>query len=240
MKKDLFKLKDYQDVILEIRMINRELSTYPESVKLLENRLKESEATHNQIKTELEGNLHQQTTKESYLELCKTNLEKFERDLMEVTNQKEYSAVLKEIDNTKKEIQETESAIIGLMDKIIKEEEEQKAISLTITEVNAEHESALEIFTSENEFKVNRKKQLMEAKKELENTIAKASMKKFVVIAKKRGGVAIANVVEECCSACNMKIRPQIINEMKKRPNSIYTCDSCQRVLIIKPDEENS
>jgi len=239
-KKDLFKLKEYQDVILEIRMLNRELSTFPESIKVLDNKLKESKATLIELETSLEENQSQQKIKESYLELCKTNLEKFEHDLMEVTNQKEYAAALKEIDNMKKETQETENAIIELMDTVKKQIEEEKEISVTSKEVSEEHEKALGIFTNENESKVKRKNELMKMKGKLEKEIAKPSMKKFVVIARKRGGVAIAKLVNECCSACNMKIRPQVINDMKKKPNNIYTCDSCQRVLLIDPDENDS
>jgi predicted nucleic acid-binding Zn-ribbon protein len=238
-KKDLLKLQEYQNVILEIRMLNRELSTYPESVKLLETKMEEAKKLLGEIETSLSENKEQQKAKESYLELCKTNLEKFEHDLMEVTNQKEYAAVLKEIDNTKKEIQETESAIIELMDTIKKQEEEEKAVSSSLKEVSKEHEKALSVFTTENQSKVKRKDDLMKQKTELEKIISKPSMKKFVVIAKKRGGIAIAKVVNDCCSACNMKIRPQVINEMKKRPESIYTCDSCQRVLIINVDEDD-
>jgi predicted nucleic acid-binding Zn-ribbon protein len=47
-----------------------------------------------------------------------------------------------------------------------------------------------------------------------------------------RDGIAVAEVVNGSCSACNMSLRPQMNVEVKKG-NEIITCENCSRILYI-------
>jgi uncharacterized protein len=51
-------------------------------------------------------------------------------------------------------------------------------------------------------------------------------------IARKHGGTALAEVRNEMCAACGMRIRPQIFQEMHRTGNDeIYHCETCTRIL---------
>ena len=49
-----------------------------------------------------------------------------------------------------------------------------------------------------------------------------------------RDGIAVAEVKNGSCSACFMKLRPQMQVEIKKG-NQIITCENCTRILYIAP-----
>ncbi len=52
-----------------------------------------------------------------------------------------------------------------------------------------------------------------------------------------RDGIAVAEVTGGSCSACFMKLRPQMQVELKTS-NKIMTCESCTRILYIAPEAE--
>ena len=236
----LHDLQHYQDVIFNIRQLVQALSTYPESVESLGRQLKQTQIAVQHAEEKLDSNRKTLENKESYLTLCKENLEKFEHDLMEVTNQKEYSAVLKEIDNTKKEIQETETAIVTLMENTNELESNLEKLKAAEAQLAKEHGDAVSGFNETNKEKVKEKAHYEELQKKLQASIPASYMRRFTQIAAKRGGIAVARVVGDCCSACNMKIRPQMVNDMKRVPDKLYTCDNCQRILVIDPDNDDN
>ncbi|BBB31912.1 conserved hypothetical protein [Thermotomaculum hydrothermale] len=236
----LSKLWDYQAAILEIARLNKALKTYPESIRTLETEIKTIEKKLTKTKTELDENKDTQKKREEYLEMCKTNLEKYESDLMEVTNQKDYSAVLNEIDYAKKEIHNTEEELIKLFEEIEKNEKLIDEFTQVLSTKKEELDKALEDFKATNQEQIKRRDELLEVKKKLESEIPLKYLKVFYNIAKKRNGIGVATIENETCSACHMKIRPQKINEIKKHPDSLYYCENCQRILVLIPEDDNS
>jgi predicted nucleic acid-binding Zn-ribbon protein len=55
-------------------------------------------------------------------------------------------------------------------------------------------------------------------------------------IRKGRAGVAIAEVVQGRCSKCNMQLRPQFLQELK-RQDTVMVCESCKRMLYWNPPQ---
>lgn len=236
----LSKLWDYQVAILEIARLNRALRTYPESIRALETEIKTVEKRLEKTKSDFEENKNNQKNREEYLEMCKRNLEKYESDLMEVTNQKDYSAVLNEIDYAKKEIHNTEEELIKLFEEIEKNEKAVDEYTEILSEKQKELDKALEDFKATNKEQIAKRDQLIQVKKKLEEEIPLKYLKVFYGIAKKRNGIGVATIEKETCSACHMKIRPQKINEIKKHPDSLYYCENCQRILVYLPDNDDS
>jgi predicted nucleic acid-binding Zn-ribbon protein len=56
-------------------------------------------------------------------------------------------------------------------------------------------------------------------------------------IARKHGGTALAEVREEKCGTCGMRVRPHVFQEMRRAGNEqIYHCETCTRILYyIEP-----
>jgi predicted nucleic acid-binding Zn-ribbon protein len=49
-----------------------------------------------------------------------------------------------------------------------------------------------------------------------------------------RGGQAVAEAVDGRCSACNIALRLQFFQDLKKG-DQILACESCQRILYYNP-----
>ena len=49
-------------------------------------------------------------------------------------------------------------------------------------------------------------------------------------IVEKKHGLALVKVEGEVCPACQMQLRPQVVNEIKMK-EAIIVCDNCSRIL---------
>jgi len=51
-------------------------------------------------------------------------------------------------------------------------------------------------------------------------------------IARRHGGTALAEVRDEKCAACGMRVRPHVFQEMRRDGNKeLYHCETCTRIL---------
>ncbi len=58
-------------------------------------------------------------------------------------------------------------------------------------------------------------------------------LKSYDALAGKQNGKAVSLVETEFCGVCNVKIRPQRLNELLSF-KEMLTCDSCGRILFVK------
>jgi uncharacterized protein len=56
----------------------------------------------------------------------------------------------------------------------------------------------------------------------------------FERVARGRKGVAMAEARDGLCTVCHVRLRPQVLNEVR-RNTSIIQCDSCTRILYFVP-----
>ncbi|HEX8153740.1 MAG TPA: C4-type zinc ribbon domain-containing protein, partial [Thermoanaerobaculia bacterium] len=54
----------------------------------------------------------------------------------------------------------------------------------------------------------------------------------FHKIFKARGGVAVAAVVSDSCSGCRTRIRPMVMQQLKR--GDVVFCENCRRILYLE------
>jgi predicted nucleic acid-binding Zn-ribbon protein len=75
--------------------------------------------------------------------------------------------------------------------------------------------------------------QLHEQKVAMESQVGAELLSRYRRIAEARKGIALAEAKDELCSACHVRIRPQMYAELM-RTESIHACDSCSRILFSR------
>lgn len=157
---------------------------------------------------------------------------KYEKQMDNVKNNREYDALSKELELQKLEIQLSEkkmkegSIIISTKKETLKgaeEKLEQKKSDLGIKKVELE---AIIEKTEKEEEKLLKKSE--KAKKTVDERLLKAYTK---IRGAYRNGLAVVTVERNACGGCYNKIPPQIqleISTMKK----VIACEHCGRVLI--------
>jgi predicted nucleic acid-binding Zn-ribbon protein len=157
-------------------------------------------------------------------------LRKYQSQLRAVQNQREYGAVLNEIDGVEKLVRSAEDRILSL------DEEVQ-----TSTKELASREEILPLETEQHEerlkdWRVTQRQindELAGAQEEiarLEAGMHPRDRVEFSRLMEKKGGQAIVLVSGVSCSACHVKVRPAALQALKAGRDIIY-CDSCKRIL---------
>ncbi|HLL99419.1 MAG TPA: C4-type zinc ribbon domain-containing protein, partial [Pyrinomonadaceae bacterium] len=170
----------------------------------------------------------------------KTYLERADRNLKHAQNQKEYETAMRETDALQKQIAALETQVLEKMTTL---EEVEKILSERAEEISSlesNRRSQLEIF--ENELAANRSELDGEMKKRHEVFVTLPANLANVynrMAQRSRDGIAVAEVKNGSCSACFMKLRPQMQVEIKKG-DQIITCESCARILYTTPAESKA
>jgi predicted nucleic acid-binding Zn-ribbon protein len=153
---------------------------------------------------------------------------------MQVQNQREYSAILKEIDEVKAKIAEHEEVVLSNMEEIetLKEEigsmedhisVERKKVAVETGEVNGAVEKA--------EAEVAR---CTAERERLEGELPPNLVGSIRRIESQRQGLFLVEAVDGTCQACYVRVRPQVYQEIKSA-SKVHTCGSCRRYLYHGP-----
>ncbi|MBI5510300.1 MAG: hypothetical protein HY903_16205 [Deltaproteobacteria bacterium] len=231
MRQQLLDLHEVQKIDVEIREIENQGASVSEKLAKLESSAnvirtevktltEQRETTSREIKT-LEGTVQAEAHK----------LRKWEARLNEIRNQREYLALSREVEGSKRANREAEEKILEFMaqrDQIEKKLDELQD-KLAEEEVDCATERAgVERVVGENRERLAGMKKRREV---LLPKIPRALLKKYDAIREKRLGVGLVTVVDGCCQGCNMKLPPQLYNILQ-RGDSIEQCPSCQRIIF--------
>ncbi len=237
MRATLKSLKDYQDVLMRISELERLLSKIPPEIEQLETEWKsiqERISTLQARRVELDK---LQVTQRNALEDAQSKAVKYEGDLHNVTNTKEYHAVLKEIDAAKKKI-------ASLEEDIANRTKEASEIARNIEECNAleveskqKYEGALAGHKESQAENAQEHKEKSRMRDALAEAVPERVMRQFERIAQRRNGVGLSMCVSAICQACNVRVRQNIVDELRKY-DQIISCESCKRILFFAEVDE--
>jgi len=230
---DLEALIHLQHADTSLRRVEAELAALPGARALIESRLGVERGRLDAAKVALDGCQKARRQHEGAVQDFETKRSKYKGQLMEVKTNKEYTAMLHEIETVEREIRSRE-------DQILAEMEQAEGLAAEVKREEA-------LFKAEEERGKTEIKALDERRKALEAQMtglteerdaagAKVSptrLELFKRVAKARGD-AVALAQDEMCVACHVRLRPQMFMEIK-RNDEIMQCPSCGRVLYYEP-----
>ena len=169
----------------------------------------------------------------------KTYLERADRNLKNSQNQKEYETAMRETDVLQKQISALETQVLERMGEI---EEVEGTLTERADEINS-HESdrakALKEFDKQLAADRAELDRELHSRHEVFTTLPAQMASVYNRLAQRsRDGIAVAEVIGGSCSACFMKLRPQMQVELKTT-DKIMTCENCTRILYLAPAPEN-
>jgi predicted nucleic acid-binding Zn-ribbon protein len=233
----ILRLKELQRITLALRAIDLERQQGPARLAALEESFEEVSASVGAVKHRHDALRAECATLEHELKDLHQKLAKFQAALMEVKNNKEYSAVLKEIDTAKVDISKHDEGLLARM-------QEMETLQADLPEVEAKLAVEIEAFDKERAAIASamkdledRSRQLLAERQVVEKALPRDILSTFHRVAEARQGVSMARVVDSVCTACNVRLRPQMYNEVR-RGDTLLTCDSCRRFLYYEPPAE--
>jgi len=228
--KHLIKL---QELDAKIKHITLFLEKTPPQINEIDRKIEESFSAVQSHKDKLAQNQKRRRELDSEVEDVKTNIAKFQRQLNDVTTNKEYSSLLKEIEGAKNKVENLEEDIISEMLASDDIESEIKTAELKAKKDEQKFtKEKEELIKKSNEMKEEQQGFIQE-KAEVEPEIPDDLLNLYQKIYKSNSGIALSPVTDDFCSICQIRIRPQVLNELKEA-KKIILCENCGRILYWK------
>lgn len=230
MRKQLSLLIELQKTESEMGKINLKCKALPEEIAKLDEAFKKYQLGVEENRKDVEEVNKNRLEKEEKLRRGQETLKRAKERLSEVKTNKEYQAVLKEIESVEEKNGEMEDEIISLLEKADRLKE-----TLQIKEkemISYEQQYGVGKSKLEKEL-VSMDSALIGCRRkgdELKKRIVEHLLKKYEAIKLLNNGLAVVPVWKEVCEGCHMKIPPQLYNEVHKLVE-LYTCPNCSRII---------
>ena len=227
--KTLYQLQTALSSIDEKRALSGEL---PLEVQDLEDEIEGLTTRVEKIKNEIGEFQRAITLKNGEINDAKASVERYQAQLNEVKNNREYDTLSKEIEFQTLEIELCNKKIREANARIAEKQEELQASEDAI----AERQGDLEVKKGELEEIVTEtraeEEKLKEKVKDLESKIENRLLTSFKRIRKNaRNGLGIVYVQRDACGGCFNKIPPQRQLDIKMH-KKIIVCEYCGRIMI--------
>ncbi len=239
MNADLTRLIRLQQLETAADDARRKIADHPARALALDARLQGARDAVSGVKARLTAAAEKRRAEEKEVASVQTRLAKYKDQLLEVKTNREYTAMLHEIDAAQNDIRAREDRILEVM---MESDELNAALKKSEGELKgAEQEIAAERAVIDTEM-TRLQTEINQTTAEREKVVAgidRNVLSIFETTAKGRKGVAVAEAKDGLCTICHVRLRPQVFNEVRKN-ESIIQCDSCRRILYFAGNAEAS
>jgi predicted nucleic acid-binding Zn-ribbon protein len=233
---DLRCLIALQDADLKISSLQKQISEIPIKVQQLQEELQRLKDSHQKKTAQVQELGKQRRAHEGEVDLMRARLAKLRDQLMTVKTNKEYTAMLHEIQGAEHEIRVQEDKVLDVMEAVEELEQGVKSSEKDVAAQALELERCIRELESSMPGLQSEVDRLTGQKTAMEPQIQAELLSRYRQLAGARRGLALAEAKDELCSACHVRIRPQVYANLR-RNEQIYACDSCSRILFFR---ENS
>ena len=227
--RSLYKLQTLLSEIDKIKTLRGEL---PLEVQDLEDEIEGLHTRNSKLQDEIEACRQNAADNRGKIEKSQTLITKYQEQLDNVRNNREYDTLSKEVEYQTLEVQLAEKRINEANEKIAelqKDEEENNAKIGDLSQTLSQKKSELDGIIAETKAQ---EEELRSQALDLEETIEPRLLNAFTRIRQNsRNGLGIVYVQRDSCGGCFNKIPPQRQIDIRMR-KKIIVCEYCGRILI--------
>jgi len=242
---DIVKL---QGALSALTAAEEQISGIPEWMQELHAEYSQHKAEIEALEEQVEQARRERRQAEAEIEDLQERLKRYQQQINQVSTQREYGALLHEIDTVKGQISTAEETGLGAM--AVREEAEQKlaAEREAFTQVDTRYGEELARWEAEKPAIAARIEVLRGEIAVLQDRLPRGLVRQFERIRERYAGQGIAPILEVDrgrgprfwhCGACNYSVRPQVVLEVRST-GSMHLCDGCKRILYIPGVEEGA
>ena len=238
MNPDLKAVVELQQVDQRVAELTTQIDSLPKQIQTLQSQLDDYIHAHEERKKRLAANQKDRKAMEGDIKVIQEKISRHKDQLYQVKTNDQYKAMVKEIEGEERNIRQIEDKIL---EKMIEAEDIQKHVEEAASRLEGEKARvAAEIkgLETERQKDLQEREQLQARRQELSAALTGGVLELYERIRIARPGVAVAEVRDGLCTACNVRLRPQRYNEVRSS-DTVMTCDNCSRILYyIEPAAE--
>ena len=229
MDEQLNMLIALQEIDTKIRAKAGEKNRLPDILASLERRRETTKEELDKAKEALQTAQKNKRDRDKDLEAGTQKIEKLKARTSDIKTNKEYTALLKEIETAEQEGKTIEDEILGLMEKIdaagaeIASAEKRAAEETTAIEADRKQHEA-EFSKLEEELRT-----LEQTRQDAASRLGPSVLAKYQKLVRAKSGAVVVEARGESCAGCHMSIPPQVYVNVKKN-DSLIGCPHCGRL----------
>ena len=227
----LIALQRLDKTIFEMQ---QRIANIPKTLQQFDELLADSDGKVAKIRASIEEQERTRRGKELEIEANSEQIKKYQGQLLQVKTNKEYSALLAEINGLKSKNTLIEDDIIELMESIERAKhgltQSQEEVAQTKRRIDGEKQHVLaEQQTWQQELATEQ-----QARDASVQGIEPAVLREYARLLQMRNGIAVAAVTENgTCSGCYVALTPQMFAEVKTK-DTLHRCPVCLRFLYAE------
>jgi predicted nucleic acid-binding Zn-ribbon protein len=233
MHPDLDRLIVLQRLESELRRQEGRLGEMPGRRATLDAELAEERRRLDAAREALTASQKNRKALEAAVQDLETKRSRYKTQLMEVKTNKEYTAMLHEIEGVEKDIRGKEDVVLqemeaaeSLQGTVKREEQEFKRIE-------EKHRSVAATLDAEQREISTQVDHLRAERDTVVAALTSEARELYERVAKKRG-TGVAEARDGMCQQCHLTLRPQLYVDLKKQ-DQVIQCPGCQRILFYDP-----
>jgi predicted nucleic acid-binding Zn-ribbon protein len=235
MNSDLKQLIRLQSIDLSIQELRTRVDRFPGISKALDEKLRSAQTGVEAAKEKAKSNQGNRKKLEGEITTIEGKISKYRDQMMSVKTNEEYRALQHEIEHAQQGIRKIEDDILNLMLEAETGQTDLKAAEALLKEDQQRVQVERKQLEEENKRDLGALDGYLKERKDIEGTVSSDLVFQYDRVRKHRGGIGVAPARNEKCEICQVRIRPQVFQLIRKN-DQIIACDACQRILY---DPEN-
>ncbi len=159
--------------------------------------------------------------------------------LLEVKNNKEYQAMLKENETAEVMRSDVETTIIAILDELEKLSVLVKKDQAILDEQRKKYEEEKRLIEADLDSVDADFVSWEQKRSELKGKVPADLLARYERIKKSNNGVGVISVWKAICNGCHMNIPPQLYNELQKT-SELIACPNCHRIMYFENREKTA
>jgi hypothetical protein len=221
-----------QSVDLRLNDVRARLATFPKKLAELDASVAAARQELDQSKAAQLATIKDRKKYELDVEQWKEKARKYRDQTSQIKTNDAYKALQHEIQLAESEISKAEDR---LLEQMVAAEEYDRRIKASEKRLKEIEEVVRADRTGVEAEKSTAEKQLAELNAERARVVTEIPedlRDHYERIARKHNGVALAEVRDEKCTACGMRVRPHVFQEMRRADSTeMFHCETCTRIL---------
>lgn len=234
MKDQIDILVSLQEIEIESTSVNTHLCSISKRLNVLSNSHNELEQRTTDETAKIEESKRKYRSHESDIKQNQVMIKRSQERLNSIKNNREYQALLKEIEELKRTNSATEELMIDCLNQIDDAEKKMAAIQEELQLVQNDIVQEQQVVGVETETAGKRLKELDRERLKMSGKIDADLLKLFQKVQSQQvRGNAVVPVQDAVCHGCFVNIPPQMYNELQ-RCDKLRMCPNCQRIIYWK------
>jgi predicted nucleic acid-binding Zn-ribbon protein len=234
MNSDVQKLIELQQVDSQMAALRAEVAALPKEVAQIEAKLAGSKTAVEKAQNAIKADETTRRKHESDIKDQQEKISKYRDQSLKVKTNQEYKALMSEIEHAEAEIQKSEDKILEIMVAADARKDTLKQAEAALKADTAENEKEKAHARQQTEKDEKQLAELDVQRKGLRSGVSEEPLTHYDRVLKLRGSALSPVHEDESCSACRVRLRPQVFQDVMNSEQFV-TCFYCNRILYFVP-----